>query len=521
MKKQLTLILCASVLFLGGILNVNAQREIVIEGYPIAGGVEIEDFVGTIQDAFDADAVLRETDPNVTYILKRDHLYPNIKTIKNTFSLRMVAEGGTGAKPVILTWDVGGKYDQLLEAQADVYFENIQFDNVTPSGVPKGRSQRLSANGVRGEFVGCVIDGDDGGAFSIYADSCKIFLTDCFVHNCGTEGAYDSNGRFLDIRADNYMDSVVIINCTADHLNGSLVRAGNAVIGYLKVDHVTCFNNTSGNISSEYPKEVVLTNNLFKDTQMSGDVPSMVDPLETNPDKFHASCFDFDTIWDASKITIRNNNIFYSDEVKAMWAKYDTIFEPLKVNPMAMRALGDDSIHAAFSEVITFKTVCDPQFAYIEGFILDQSTTEYPSQHCLGGDGGGYFPDQIDASYNTDSESYTAGDDGYPLGDLNWWPELKIKWENGEELGEARHMLTKLVKVYPNPASDQLFVSTDYKSELRMSLYSILGKEVQSTVFNGGYLNTDVSSLTKGVYFYRVSEINGKLIQSGKVLIIE
>jgi hypothetical protein len=519
MKKHLTLILCASALLLGGILNVNAQREVVIDGYPLAGGANIEDFVGTIQAAFDADEALRATDPNVTYVLKRDHLYPNVKTIKNTFSLRMVAEEGAGAKPVILTWDVEGKYKRLLEAQADVYFENIQFDNVTPSGVPKSRCQRLSANGIRGEFVGCIVYQDDGGAFNIYGDSCKIFLRDCFVHNCGTETAYDSNGRFLDVRADNYCDSVVIQNCTGDHLNGSFLRAGNAVIGYLKIDHITSFNSRAGDLSTEYPKEVVITNNLFKDAQMPGDVPSTNDPLETNPDKFHASVINFDTIWDASKITIRNNNVFWSDEVQAMWAKYDTIFEPLKVNPMAMRALGADSIHAAFSEVVTLKTICDPPIAYIEGFILDQTTTAYPSQHCLGGDGGGYFPDEIDASYNTDSESYTAGDDGYPLGDLNWWPELKAKWENGETLGQARNLVTELVKVYPNPANDRLFISTEFKSSLRLSLYNILGEEVHNHTFNNGFMEADVSFLKQGFYLYRISEPNGNLIQSGKVLI--
>ncbi len=520
MKKHLSFISLLTVVLLASYLNANAERSVTIEGYPIAGGGDITAFIDAIDIALTADAPNRETDPDVTYILKRDHLYPSTKTIKNDFYLRMVAEEGTGAIPVILEWEKEGSYKRLLEAAADVYFENIEFDNKTPVGVTKARSQRLSANGVRGEFVGCVVYGDDGGAFNIYADNCKIFLTDCFVHNCGTEGANDSNGRFLDVRADNTCDSVVITNCTGDHLNGSFVRSGNAVINYLEVNHCTSFNSRSGNISAFRAKEVVLINNLFKDAQMAGDVPSLNDPAQTNPDLFNSSCFAFDSIWDASKITIRNNNIFYTDEVKAMWAKYDTIYEPLRVNPMAMRALGPDSIHAAFSEVISFTTACPPPIAYIEAAILDATLTEYPSQHCKGGEGEtGFFPTEMDCSYETSSASYTAADDGYPLGDLNWFPEMKAKWENGETVNVFNNRVTDLFKVYPNPAKDKLFISNGDQSNVHIVLYDVLGKEVQSLVSNGGDIEVNVSKLPKGMYIYRIDNTNGQVLQSGKVLI--
>jgi len=202
-----------------------------------------------------------------------------------------------------------------------------------------------------------------------------------------------------------------------------------------------------------------------------------------------------------------------------MWAKYDTIFEPLRVNPMAMRALGDDSIHAAFSEVVTLKTICDPPIAYIEGFILDQTITNYPSQHCVGGDGGGYYPTEIDASYNTDSDSYTAGDDGYPLGDLNWWPELKARWENGDILGAGKHPVTQLVSIYPNPATDRLIIKTEAQGEMKIDLYNILGKKMQSFIFNGTGTEVNVSQFPGGLYLYNVSNSRGQKLQSEKLMI--
>ncbi|MCF8381539.1 MAG: T9SS type A sorting domain-containing protein [Bacteroidales bacterium] len=522
MEKSLTLILMMAVFLFGSSLNANAQREVIIEGYPAAGGGNILDFVDVLTTAFDADAVLRETEPDVTYVLKRDHIYPNSQTIKNTFPLRVVAEDGTGAKPMILTWEKSeAKYDQLLEARADVYFENIYFNNMSSIGVTQSRSQSLNAVGIRGEFVGCVIYQDDGAAFTIGndMDSCSIFIIDCFVHNCGTEGANDSNGRFLDVRAATYTDSVVIQNCTGDHLNGSFVRAGNSVLGYVKIDHITTFNSRSGNLSLQFPKEAVITNNIFKDAQMLGDVPSTRDTAITNPDLFHSVCIDFDSIWYPDQITIRNNNIFYSDEVKAMWAKYDTIYEPLRVNPMAMRALGPDSINAAFSEVIHFTTACGPPIAYIEGTIVDMTATSYPSQHCVGGDGGGYFPWEIDASYETTSVSYTAADDGYPLGDLNWWPELKTKWENGEVLEVKQNKFYQQVEVYPNPVTDILYIRTESMDNLNISFYDILGKELHTASFKSGSIEIDARQFPKGFCLYRITNDNNKMVQTGKILI--
>lgn len=519
MKKNLLTNFLSLILLLGLGYNAQAQREVIIEGYPISGGVDINDFVDAIGNALDADEPNRVTDPDVTYILKRDHLYPNTKTIKNTFSLRMIADEGTGALPVILTWEsLEGNYDQLLEAKADVYCENIQFDNLTPIGVPKGRNQRLIANGVRGEFKGCIIYYDDGAAFSIYADDCKIFISDCFVQSIGSEGANDSNGRFLDIRAENTVDSVVIQNCTANHLNGAFFSiAKGAIVNYLKIDHNTCFNNRDAGINAYRTKKVVITNNLFMNSQILGDIPSIRDTLITDPDLFHSVCINFDSIWDASNIVIRNNNIFYTEEIKNLWAKYDTIFEPLRVSPKAMRALGADSVNAAFSEVVTLGNICDAPTEYIEAIFLDRSATVFPSQLCVG-TAGGLFPEDVDASYETSSVSYTAADGGLPLGDLNWFPEKKAIWLENPNVS-VKIIGDKNISVYPNPAQDNIYFSTGKVMDVRVDLVNILGKNISSLESNDGNIEMNVSALENGLYIYRISDSNKNVIKAGKILI--
>ena len=56
MKKHLSSIFLLSVFLLGTYLNADAQREVVIEGYPIVGGGDITAFVDAIGIALDADA---------------------------------------------------------------------------------------------------------------------------------------------------------------------------------------------------------------------------------------------------------------------------------------------------------------------------------------------------------------------------------------------------------------------------------------------------------------------------------
>jgi len=517
MKKILLFNVLSLILLIGIGLNANAQREVVIEGYPLEGGGDITPFLDAINKALKADEPNRVTDPNVVYILNRGQLYPTQTTIKNTFTLRMKASEGTGALPAMIQWDKDGKYNRHLEAQADVYFENIQFENQQADGGITVRSQRLVANGIRGVFKGCVFYQDGGGAITSWADSIKIYAYDCIAHSLGRVGENNSNGRFVDTRADNWADTVIIQNCTADHLNGAFFRGGSAVCGYLKIDHCTMINGRTGNVNLFRPKELIFTNNLFVNSRIQGEFPTK-DPLDTDPDHIHDAIIDVDTIWDISKVHIRNNNIVTTQDVKDLWAKYDTIIEPLKLDLMLSRLLGPDTLNAAFEEVVTFGNLCATPLDYMEATYVDPTATQFPNQLCLGGDGGGLFPDELDASYNTDSKSYTAAYGGLPVGDLNWFPEKKAIWLGNPNVA-VKAINEDQIKVYPNPASDRLYIKTGDISKINVVLYNVLGKEIKNTTYNGGNIEVDLNSLQQGMYIYRISDSGKNMIKAGKLLI--
>jgi hypothetical protein len=70
-------------------------------------------------------------------------------------------------------------------------------------------------------------------------------------------------------------------------------------------------------------------------------------------------------------------------------------------------------------------------------------------------------------------------------------------------------------KIYPNPCIDNVVVSVEENSNCAFSLFDMQGKEV----FNSNLIGTssiDLSFLPQGIYFYCISNSQGK--QSGKLV---
>ena len=77
-------------------------------------------------------------------------------------------------------------------------------------------------------------------------------------------------------------------------------------------------------------------------------------------------------------------------------------------------------------------------------------------------------------------------------------------------LSNSDQILSEL-KIYPNPVSDNLFISKPNSEVLDVVLYDVYGNSVlqQKTIEE----SVDVSILTEGVYFIKISSANGTRIQ--------
>ena len=74
----------------------------------------------------------------------------------------------------------------------------------------------------------------------------------------------------------------------------------------------------------------------------------------------------------------------------------------------------------------------------------------------------------------------------------------------------------KELKMYPNPAKNNLFIETALNSDINVSIIDVLGKEVINSKVSNNAVN--ISGLTSGMYIVKITE-EGKT--STKKLIIE
>jgi hypothetical protein len=134
----------------------------------------------------------------------------------------------------------------------------------------------------------------------------------------------------------------------------------------------------------------------------------------------------------------------------------------------------------------------------------------------------------FDGTY-TDPATLTGSIEKLPLGDLNWYPAEKAKWEGqAEEIfeymkaGNTEQMsLTGIessvmtsestLNIYPNPARELLNITS--QSELNYArFYNVTGQMVMDINLNG-VLSQDVnvSGLDNGLYIIQVQDVTGEM----------
>jgi hypothetical protein len=126
-----------------------------------------------------------------------------------------------------------------------------------------------------------------------------------------------------------------------------------------------------------------------------------------------------------------------------------------------------------------------------------------------------------DGAY-TNAELLTASTGGYPLGDLNAFPDQKALWEtkkteimehikslNTASLSvEDINILDESFRMYPNPTQNRFRIES--KNTLsNVKIYTMLGELVQENKVDGSSANIDIENLSKGIYFVEVNYAKG------------
>ena len=113
----------------------------------------------------------------------------------------------------------------------------------------------------------------------------------------------------------------------------------------------------------------------------------------------------------------------------------------------------------------------------------------------------------------TNSTVLTYGEDGFPVGDLNWFPDKKADWITGIKKDNIETIPSEytLSQNYPNPfnPSTTIKFSIPKAGNTKLDVFNILGQKVATLIDKelsaGAYqYQFDAGNLTSGIYFYKL-----------------
>ncbi len=513
------------------VLSVSAQetRIVKVDGWDPAGGEPDTIYNNVLFDAIEADTTARKTNPNVIFELTPGHKYPQGKTIKNyDYHLHIRAGQGDGLQPELIPGKrTSGTYGaDYINSYNDLTIQNITLNGYRPDGSYLNRMIEAKGNGQRYVAEGCIFDGDRGAGIVVRADSMKVYVRDVIVGNCGHRKTGGGNGRILDMRPEAlWLDTLIITNSTVNNASDRVIRNMGTEVGYLEIDHLTALNTVGwhGAIQLGYVHTAKVTNSLFANAISLGHTEIRTNE-QTQPEK-HFAVITLDTLFAGQVIEVRNNNIYWDTEITDVWAKYDSVEAPWAITPTIETALGDAKGDAYFTEPLLMTLTCGPINAYVDAMYTNPNADEFPENWCVGGEGG-YFLDEADLSYPTDAQSYTAGDGGYPVGNLNYFPDKKVEWESGIGLGVESpvNVHNSTLRNYPNPFNNTTIIAyeLDGSSDVTLEVYDITGRSVRSLVNEYQSAGTheitfDAAGLSGGMYFYKLD--SGSQVQVNNMII--
>jgi len=126
---------------------------------------------------------------------------------------------------------------------------------------------------------------------------------------------------------------------------------------------------------------------------------------------------------------------------------------------------------------------------------------------------------QVDAANKAGVETTYSFIDENAKGGFSYYRLISVD-DNGEkekhsQVAVYREDLTRVVKVFPNPASDAVNI-IGQNGNYTFSLYDVTG----AIVTTSNQTQVEISKLPNGIYFYRVEE-NGSPINSGRLLVVD
>jgi hypothetical protein len=559
-------------LFVAG--NVFGQHEksltTTTSGYPYITEIIMGD---TLANGARADSLR-------VYVIDRgtNWLFDNV-IYNHGWDLRIKAKDGAGTKPIIYGHVQTGTTNvpiDFVDAGGNVWLKNIVVNGVYDLDTSYS-APNYSHYGPR-ELVVYNLPGN----FSMVVDSCiflgayqanlrtfqamrSIIVTNCIFGNCGQMVVNGTgNGRALDIRNVG-IDTVVMVNNTFTngydrvfrHI-GSVARLANfrfehnTIVEFAGRYGIMALGKLGGAVGS-IPGHVTIRNNLFVDAMAFGadtNLNRQYDFMEDG-EAFSSTILTrvnqvmiFHQLEDtvtASTFNITKNYKYTTPAITNTWATLRSNgWMPIirEASPLTNYIWSKvaDSVNAfiTLTSSPTFTNVPNP----MTGTVLwnDEPAPGGPGGGTSGGTDfkdydvrkTGYYRDTLNAGYSTSSAAYTGTTDGFPAGDLNWFPSKHAAWLLTGVATQTTSTPNKfaLSQNYPNPfnPSTQISYVLAATGSTTLKIYNIIGQEVATLVNSvetaGSHeVKFDASRLSSGVYFYTLR--SGNSIATMKMLLMK
>lgn len=477
---------------------------------------------------------------NRIYELQRGAIYfLDSDIIVRGFDLRIRAQAGAGARPILygVASEDGNSFpDPFFDQRGHIEISDlvmVGYIESQPGGVaniPAGFF-RTNEAGFDLTLDGVVMSGTRGQHIRTQSANRNIRITNSLFANMGDLGRSNFGaGKAIDLR-DGSVQNLFIQNTTFVNFQDRIIRhrASTGNIENFVFDHNTMINGVSyhGTLAlGAVGASATITNNLWVDSFAAGsDSSDVVRQAEFDESgEVFASNGQPLTTWILSEPNgttnwrVSNNVWTTTAAVDAFYAAYgdgggDDGYEENGTD-------GDNDIVGPGMPLTAHirSRISNPDAAFVEMDVDLVDTPDvmidmlewYRTPQSAGGAGrtketGNFdratddfdrrpieyfvqFPGddgpEFDASYPTTSPAYTAGTNGCPVGDLNWFPGvdasacLVTAEQGGPELGRFA------LRSAPNPVTDRTSIryTLDRQADVRLTVFDALGRSVATLV---------------------------------------
>ena len=526
---------------------------------------------GTLNQAILGDTTATGERANCHYVLRRDAVYIyNVKMdLRGDCVWTIEAEDGDGARPIIKPAALPGGEEAPRQFQLrnnttlilrDLWLDG--YDTSLPEpGVPSDNAMvRLSADSAR-----VIIDGvrfDRNRQSAIRSDN---VMTSVYVTNSEFSNVYNAvrmtQSGVMDGRG-NALDTLVFVNNSTWNLTQTFTRIGGGLVNYYKIDHNTFVNfgmtggdsfrmdtlvveelgeDDLGGITLGQPTYGVFRNNLMVNIGVFGQETQDIFVPRFVVDVDSAVVEDF--MVPPAGIDIRNNVYSFDASIGGAYPDSirlyteDEIYDPtmklfIEAQGSAATLLTMD-VPLTSAMPITAELITD-FFDYATGARERQPLLFPRDTRTPEGEG------VIDLSYPQSSAAFTAGVDGLPVGDLNWFgmaegyvsgpdefASLPTASEGAAEVPDA----FRLHGNYPNPFNPSTNIRFDLHvaAEVSVEVFDVLGRRVMALPvqrMNAGAaqnVRIDAAALASGVYLYRITArtVNDTMVKASTMLLVK